>query len=144
MAAFNIVGALTMIVIEKQRDLGALQAMGASRRDVRRIFLIEGLLVGGVGAGIGLAVGLALALGQGAFGWVKLAEAGSFVIDAYPVSIRALDIGAIALGAVGVVRARGRLPGYARRVHRAGARRAGRRLSARRRGAAVRCWKGEV
>lgn len=101
-AAFNIVGALTMIVIEKQRDLGALQAMGASRADVRRIFLLEGLLVGGVGAGIGLAVGLALAAGQGAFGWVKLAEAGSFVIDAYPVSIRVLDVTAIALGAVGL------------------------------------------
>ena len=101
-AAFNIVGALTMIVIEKQRDLGALQAMGASRRDVRRIFLLEGLLVGGLGAGLGLAAGLALAVGQDVFGWVKLAEAGSFVIDAYPVSIRALDVGAIALGAVGL------------------------------------------
>ena len=101
-AAFNIVGALTMIVIEKQRDLGALQAMGASRRDVRRIFLLEGLLVGGVGAGLGLAVGLALAVGQDVFGWVELAEAGSFVIDAYPVSIRALDVAAIALGAVGL------------------------------------------
>ena len=101
-AAFNIVGALTMIVIEKQRDLGALQAMGVSRADVRRIFLIEGLLVGAVGAGIGLAVGLALAAGQGAFGWVKLAEAGSFVIDAYPVSIRPLDVTLIAVGAVGL------------------------------------------
>ena len=101
-AAFNIVGALTMIVIEKQRDLGALQAMGVSRADVRRIFLLEGLMVGAVGAGIGLAVGLALAAGQGAFGWVKLAEAGSFVIDAYPVSIRALDVALIAAGAVGL------------------------------------------
>ena len=101
-AAFNIVGALTMIVIEKQRDLGALQAMGASRADVRRIFLLEGLLVGAVGAGLGLAVGLTLAAGQGAFGWVKLAEAGSFVIDAYPVSIRALDVTLIAVGAVGL------------------------------------------
>ena len=101
-AAFNIVGALTMIVIEKQRDLGALQAMGVSRADVRRIFLLEGLMVGAVGAGIGLAVGLALAAGQGAFGWVKLAEAGSFVIDAYPVSIRALDVTLIAVGAVGL------------------------------------------
>lgn len=101
-AAFNIVGALTMIVIEKQRDLGALQAMGVSRADVRRIFLIEGLMVGVVGAGIGLTVGLLLAAGQGAFGWVKLAEAGSFVIDAYPVSIRALDVTLIAVGAVGL------------------------------------------
>ncbi|WP_412061059.1 FtsX-like permease family protein [Rubrivirga sp. IMCC45206] len=101
-AAFNIVGALTMIVIEKQRDLGALQAMGASRADVRRIFLLEGLLVGGVGAGIGLTVGLGIALIQKTFGVVKLAEAGSFVIDAYPIAIRALDIGAVVVVAVGL------------------------------------------
>ncbi|WP_412069639.1 FtsX-like permease family protein [Rubrivirga sp. IMCC43871] len=101
-AAFNIVGALTMIVIEKQRDLGALQAMGASRADIRRIFLLEGLLVGGVGAGIGLAVGLGISLVQKTFGVVKLAEAGSFVIDAYPVAIRPLDIGAVVVVAVGL------------------------------------------
>ena len=97
-AAFNIVGALTMIVIEKRRDLGALQAMGASRADVRRIFLLEGLLVGSVGAGIGLVLGLAISLTQKAFGVVKMAEAGSFVVDAYPVAIRPLDV----LGVVGV------------------------------------------
>ncbi len=101
-AAFNIVGALTMIVIEKQRDLGALQAMGASRRDVRRIFLLEGLLVGGVGAGIGLAIGLTVSLAQKAFGLVKLAEAGSFVIDAYPVAIRPFDVGLVVVIAVGL------------------------------------------
>ncbi len=101
-AAFNIVGALTMIVIEKQRDLGALQAMGVSRRDVRRIFLIEGLLVGGVGAGIGLAVGLAIALVQQTFGIVTMAEKGSFVIDAWPVAIRPLDVGLTVAMAVGL------------------------------------------
>ena len=101
-AAFNIVGALTMIVIEKRRDLGALQAMGASRADIRRIFLIEGVLVGGLGAGIGLAVGLTIALVQRSFGLVKLAEAGSFVIDAYPVAIRPLDVGGVVLVAVGL------------------------------------------
>ena len=101
-AAFNIVGALTMIVVEKQRDLGALQAMGASRRDVRRIFLIEGLLVGGVGAGIGLALGLAIALAQKTFGLVKLAETGAFIIDAYPVSIRPFDIALVVVVAVGL------------------------------------------
>ena len=101
-AAFNIVGALTMIVIEKRRDLGALQAMGASRADVRRIFLLEGLLVGGVGAGIGLALGLAISLVQQRFGLVKMAEAGSFVVNAYPVSIRPLDILGVVAVAVGL------------------------------------------
>ncbi len=99
-AAFTIVGALTMIVIEKQRDLGALQAMGASRKDVRQIFLLEGLLVGGVGTGIGLALGLGLALAQKTFGFAKLADSGQFIIDAYPVSIRLFDVSIIALVAV--------------------------------------------
>ncbi len=99
-AAFTIVGALTMIVIEKQRDLGALQAMGASRKDVRHIFLLEGLLVGGIGTGIGLALGLGLALAQKAFGFARLADPGQFVIDAYPVSIRPFDVTLIAVVAV--------------------------------------------
>ena len=101
-AAFNIVGALTMIVIEKRRDLGALMAMGASRADVRRIFLTEGLLVGTLGTGIGLAIGLGLAFAQQAFGFVKLAEAGSFVIDAYPVAVRPGDVALIVGAALGL------------------------------------------
>ncbi len=91
-AAFNIVGALTMIVIEKRRDLGALQAMGATRKDVQRIFLIEGLLVGGLGAGLGLALGVGLAVFQKYAGVVKLAHAESFIIDAYPVAIQVGDV----------------------------------------------------
>jgi lipoprotein-releasing system permease protein len=91
-AAFNIVGSLTMIVIEKRRDLGALRAMGATAADIRQIFLIEGLLVGGLGAGIGLVLGLGLALLQQSTGLVPLAEAEAFIIDAYPVSIRVLDV----------------------------------------------------
>ncbi len=101
-AAFNIVGSLTMIVIEKRRDLGALQAMGASRSDIRRIFLLEGLLVGVIGSGIGLALGLALAFAQQHFGLVPLAGAESFIIDAYPVAVRAWDVVLIVVVAVGL------------------------------------------
>ena len=99
-AAFNIVGALTMIVVEKRRDLGALQAMGASRRDVAAIFLLEGLLVGGLGAGLGLALGLGLAVLQQVTGFVKLAQAESFIIDAYPIAIRLFDVGLVAAVAI--------------------------------------------
>ncbi len=91
-AAFSIVGALTMVVIEKRRDVGALRAMGVSRKDIRRIFLNEGLLIGGVGGGIGMALGLALLWVQQQYGLVPLPGAGAFLIDAYPVSIRLLDI----------------------------------------------------
>ena len=101
-AAFNIVGALTMTVIEKRRDLGVLQAMGASRADVRRIFLLEGLLVGGIGTGIGLVLGLLICWVQGTFELVPLAEAGSFVIDAYPIAVRPLDVVVVVAVAVGL------------------------------------------
>lgn len=91
-AAFNIVGSLTMIVIEKRRDVGALRAMGVKRKDVRNIFLAEGLLIGLLGSGAGVFLGLGLALAQKTFGLVTLPGAGTFLIDAYPVSISPLDV----------------------------------------------------
>ena len=95
-AAFNIVGSLTMVVIEKRRDVGVLQAMGVSPANIRRIFLLEGALIGGVGTGLGLMLGLALALLQKHFNLVPMAQAESFLIDAYPVSIHLLDVSLIA------------------------------------------------
>jgi lipoprotein-releasing system permease protein len=101
-AAFNIVGSLTMVVIEKRRDIGALQAMGVSRADVRTIFLMEGGLIGAVGTGLGLVLGLGLAFLQKYAEVVPMAQAQSFLIDAYPVSVRALDVGGIAVVAFGL------------------------------------------
>ncbi len=101
-AAFNIVGSLTMVVIEKRRDVGVLQALGVSRRNVRRIFLLEGVLIGALGAGLGFAVGLTLALLQQHFGLVPLLGAESFLIDAYPVSIRFFDLALIATVSFGL------------------------------------------
>jgi lipoprotein-releasing system permease protein len=101
-AAFNIVGALTMIVIEKQRDLAVLQAMGSAPADVRRVFVLEGLLVGAVGAGLGLVIGLGLALAQARYGFVTLAGAEAFVIDAYPVSVRLADVVGVTVLAIGL------------------------------------------
>jgi lipoprotein-releasing system permease protein len=101
-AAFNIVGSLTMVVIEKRRDVGVLQAMGVSRTNIRRIFLIEGGLIGAVGTGLGLVLGLGLALLQEHFKIVPMAQAGSFLINAYPVSIQVLDVVLIAIVAFGL------------------------------------------
>jgi lipoprotein-releasing system permease protein len=100
-AAFNIVGSLTMVVIEKRRDVGVLQAMGVSRRNIRRIFLNQGLLIGLIGTAVGLTFGLGLAVLQDAYQLVPIARSESFLIDAYPVSIQWFDIlviGAIAVG----------------------------------------------
>ncbi|MFT4604745.1 MAG: lipoprotein-releasing system permease protein [Rhodothermales bacterium] len=99
-AAFNIVGSLTMIVVEKQRDIGVLRAMGVSAADIRRIFLADGLLIGLAGGGIGLALGLGLSLMQQRFQIVPMMGSDSFLIDAYPVSVEAPDVAAIALIAI--------------------------------------------
>jgi len=101
-AAFNIIGSLTMVVIEKRADIGVLQAMGVSQADVRRIFLFEGALIGAVGTGLGLALGLGLAFLQKYYELVPMAQAESFLIDAYPVSVQPLDVVLIALVSFGL------------------------------------------
>ena len=101
-AAFNIVGSLTMVVIEKRRDVGALRAMGATKKDIRRIFVNEGILIGLVGTSVGLALGLALVGLQAGFELVPMAGAESFLIDAYPVAVRWIDIAGVAVVAMGL------------------------------------------
>lgn len=91
-ATFNIVGSLTMVVIEKRRDVGVLQAMGVSRRGIRYIFMAEGALIGAVGTGTGAALGLGLAWAQQQYALVPLSRAESFLIDAYPVAIQLTDV----------------------------------------------------
>lgn len=101
-AAFNIVGALTMIVIEKRRDVGVLAAMGLAPSGIRRVFVLEGLLIGLVGTGLGLAVGLGLAFLQQATGFVPMAGGDAFLLTSYPVDVDALDVAAVALSALGL------------------------------------------
>lgn len=91
-AAFNIIGSLTMVVIEKRRDVGVLQAMGVSKKNIRRIFLVEGALIGAVGTGLGLVLGLGLAVLQQQYDLVPMAQGESFLISAYPVSIHSVDV----------------------------------------------------
>ena len=94
-AAFNIVGSLTMVVMEKRYDIGVLMSMGVSKEDVRRIFLLQGAIIGIAGTGVGLVTGLGLCLLQQQFGLVPLIGSDSFILDAYPVSIQFLDISII-------------------------------------------------
>ncbi len=91
-AAFNIIGSLTMIVIEKRRDLAVLQAMGVSRRSIRRIFVLEGSLIGIFGSVLGVVIGVGVSLLQKAYEIVPLARSESFIIEAYPISIQWLDV----------------------------------------------------
>lgn len=89
-AAFNMIGALSMLVIEKRKDISILKAMGAGDGLIQRIFLAEGLLISLTGAAIGTVVALLICLGQQYFGWVKLGG-GTFVVDAYPVDMQWSD-----------------------------------------------------
>lgn len=97
-AILNIVGSLTMIVIQKKRDIGVLRTIGLTRRDIRNIFLKQGLYIGLSGCIIGGTTGLLLTWLQGRFGIVGLSD--SFIIDAYPVSINPLDICLILSGSL--------------------------------------------
>jgi len=89
-ASFNMVGALTLLVLEKQKDIAILRAMGAGNRSIKTVFIIEGILWSLVGGIIGLALGLLFCTGQKYFHWIRLQ--GDFIIDAYPVSMQPTDM----------------------------------------------------
>lgn len=90
-ALFNIVGSLTMLVIDKKKDISVLMGLGANDGLIRRIFFYEGLLISLIGCVAGLALGLAFCLSQQAFGWIRFGEGENLVTDVYPVDIRYSD-----------------------------------------------------
>jgi lipoprotein-releasing system permease protein len=96
-ATFNVIGSLTMLIIEKKKDIVILHNMGADIQLIRKIFLVEGILITMVGAFVGLILGIGLCLLQQQFEFVKFTE--GYVVSAYPVKVELLDVSAI-LGAV--------------------------------------------
>ncbi|MDQ3697681.1 MAG: ABC transporter permease [Gemmatimonadota bacterium] len=90
-AAFNIVSTLTMVVRDKSREIGILRAMGLPARSVRRIFQVQGAVVGFVGTAIGLVIGLGAAISIDRYRLIKLDPAVYF-IDHLPVHVEALDV----------------------------------------------------
>ena len=94
-ACFNVIGSLSMLIIEKKNDVITLRALGANDRLISRIFLFEGCLISFLGALVGVVLGLTLCLVQQEFGILTLgsgASAGAFVVDAYPVSVHWQDV----------------------------------------------------
>ncbi len=89
-AAFNMIGALTMLVLEKKGDISVLHALGGSRSLIQKIFLSEGLLLAFIGGGVGMLLALALALAQINFKLIPL-QGGSFLIDYFPVVLNPYD-----------------------------------------------------
>lgn len=89
-AAFNMIGALTMLVLEKQKDIAILKAMGANNSSIQQIFLSNGFILATVGGGVGIAVATFICWLQTTFHLLKLG-AGSFVVDYYPVKLDPTD-----------------------------------------------------
>jgi lipoprotein-releasing system permease protein len=91
-ATFNVIGSLSMLILDKKRDIAVLQCLGASQAKVKRLFLTEGLLITGMGAVAGLILGIITCLLQQRFGFVKLGSANStFVVSSYPVHMQVQD-----------------------------------------------------
>ncbi len=89
-AAFNMIGALTMLVLEKQKDISVLHALGGNKKFIQRIFLSEGMLLALIGGGIGMLLALLIAWLQMQFHLIPLAG-GSFLISYFPVKLRLID-----------------------------------------------------
>ena len=92
-ACFNIIGSLSMLIIDKKDDVVTLRNLGASDKQIVRIFLFEGRMISAIGAVLGIILGLALCWAQQTFGLVKLgSSSASFVVNAYPVSVHPEDV----------------------------------------------------
>lgn len=92
-ACFNIIGSLSMLIIDKKDDVATLRNLGASDKDITHIFLFEGRMIAVIGAVVGILAGLLLCLLQQQFGLVRMGGAdGSYVVNAYPVSVHYTDV----------------------------------------------------
>ena len=91
-ACFNVIGSLSMLIIDKRDDVVTLRNLGANDRQIVRIFLFEGRLISFIGAVSGIVLGVLLCWLQQTFGLISLGAAGSFIVDAYPVSVHWEDV----------------------------------------------------
>lgn len=91
-ACFNVIGSLSMLIIDKRDDVVTLRNLGANDRQIVRIFLFEGRLISFIGAVAGVVLGVLLCWLQQTFGLISLGASGSFIVDAYPVSVHWQDV----------------------------------------------------
>lgn len=92
LATFNVVGSLSMLMIDKRKDTEILKAMGADNRLIKKIFMNEGMLIAVAGGIIGLLLGIIVVLLQQEFGFVKFGTGGNYVVDAYPVQLKLKEV----------------------------------------------------
>lgn len=102
-ACFNIIGSLSMLIIDKKNDVVTLRNLGANDKQITRVFLFEGRMIAVIGAVIGIGLGLLLCFLQQQYGFVRLGESeGSFIVDAYPVSVHYTDVAIIFVTVIAV------------------------------------------
>ena len=101
-ASFNVVGSLSMLMIEKKRDMFIFQSMGTDRQLLSSIFIMQGWMIVLSGAFAGMALGAVLCWLQIEFGFFKVTDAGTYIIDSYPVALRGKDFVMILLAVAGV------------------------------------------
>jgi lipoprotein-releasing system permease protein len=92
-ATFNIIGSLSMLIIEKKNDVQTLRNLGADNKHISQIFRLEGQMITAIGAIAGIVIGLLLCWLQQTFGLIRLGnESGAFIVNAYPVSVHYTDV----------------------------------------------------
>ncbi len=102
-ACFNIVGSLSMLILDKKNDVITLRNLGATDKQIARIFLFEGRMISVAGAAIGIVIGLLLCFLQQQFGLVRLGDSdSSFIVDAYPISVHYSDVAIIFVTVIAV------------------------------------------
>ena len=102
-ACFNIIGSLSMLIIDKKNDVVTLRNLGANDKQITRVFLFEGRMIAVIGAVIGIGLGLLLCWLQQQYGFVRLGDSeGSFIVNAYPVSVHYSDVAIIFVTVIAV------------------------------------------
>lgn len=102
-ACFNIIGSLSMLMIDKRDNIATLRSLGTDNRQIAQVFLCEGVMVSAIGAVLGIAIGLLLCWLQQRYGLVAMgSSSGLFVVDAYPVSVHYMDVAVIFLTVIAV------------------------------------------
>jgi len=99
-AIFNIIGTLTMLVIDKRKDIAILASLGADKKLIHHIFFFEGMLISLIGCIVGMLLGLTFSLLQLKFGWVTMG--GSTMVQAYPVTLKLNDFLLVFITVIGI------------------------------------------
>lgn len=105
-ASFNVIGALSMLIIDKEDEIMILRNIGASDKMIRNIFACEGMLVSGIGAVSGIVIGVILCLLQERYGFITLgSDSSAYIVSSYPVELHWLDVlcAALAVFVIGII-----------------------------------------